>query len=37
MIESREKSDIYQLSICLRFKGDKPVVVVGKLAVDEFG
>lgn len=37
MIELRAIKNIYQLSICLRFKGDEPVVIVGKLTIDEFG
>ena len=27
----------YLLRICLRLKGDEPVVIVGKLAVDKLG
>lgn len=37
MIESQAIKNIYQLSIRLRFKRDKPVVIVGKLTIDEFG
>lgn len=37
MIESQAIKNIYQLRIRLRFKRDKPVVIVGKLTIDEFG